>query len=200
MKNIRLSLHKQLLIIFLFIALIPMTITTLLLYRTQTKNTLNSEITSQIQVLKLISSNINQKLIYFNNLTASVYYNNAIINCLEKGQAKQLTFYEKKEIQPSINSLMRTDDMILSLSLMTMSGDTLYWNDGYSNVMHLNSLDPEFLQKIYAGNGTGILSNPITRTNKRKYPSSNTSIYYGRLLRSPTIIFVQSEYCWLRLI
>lgn len=189
MKNIRLSLQKQLLIIFLFIALIPMTITALLLYRTQTKNTLNSEITSQIQVLKLISSNINQKLIYFNNLTASVYYNNAIINCLEKGQAKQLTFYEKKEIQPSINSLMRTDDMILSLSLMTMSGDTLYWNDGYSNVMHINSLDPEFLQKIYAGNGTGILSNPITRTNKRKYPSSNTSIYYGRLLRSPTNYF-----------
>ena len=189
MKNIRLSLQKQLLIIFLFIALIPMTITALLLYRTQTKNTLNAEITSQIQVLKLISSNINQKLIYFNNLTASVYYNNAIINCLEKGQAKQLTFYEKKEIQPSINSLMRTDDMILSLSLMTMSGDTLYWNDGYSNVMHINSLDPEFLQKIYAGNGTGILSNPITRTNKRKYPSSNTSIYYGRLLRSPTNYF-----------
>ena len=177
-----------------------MTITALLLYRTQTKNTLNAEITSQIQVLKLISSNINQKLIYFNNLTASVYYNNAIINCLEKGQAKQLTFYEKKEIQPSINSLMRTDDMILSLSLMTMSGDTLYWNDGYSNVMHINSLDPEFLQKYTQGMGQVsyliLLPVPISVNILLPIPLYTTDGFFA----VPQIIFVQSEYCWLRLI
>ena len=108
------------------------------------------------------------------------------MSCLEKGQATLLSSPDKKRIQPAIDSLMRTDDMILSVSLTTMAGDTLYWNDGYSNAIHINSLDPDFLQKIYAHNGSGVLSNPITHTSKRKYPASNTSIYYGRLLRSLT--------------
>lgn len=186
MKKAGISLKKQLLIIFLFIAFIPMTVTALLLYHFQTQNALNAEIESQIQVLKLVTSNIYQKLTYFNNLTASIYYNDDIMSCLEKGQATLLSSPDKKRIQPAIDSLMRTDDMILSVSLTTMAGDTLYWNDGYSNAIHINSLDPDFLQKIYAHNGSGVLSNPITHTSKRKYPASNTSIYYGRLLRSLT--------------
>lgn len=181
MKKAGISLKKQLLIIFLFIAFIPMTVTALLLYHFQTQNALNAEIESQIQVLKLVTSNIYQKLTYFNNLTASIYYNDDIMSCLEKGQATLLSSPDKKRIQPAIDSLMRTDDMILSVSLTTMAGDTLYWNDGYSNAIHINSLDPDFLQKIYAHNGSGVLSNPITHTSKRKYPASNTSIYYGRL-------------------
>lgn len=185
MKHLNFSLRKQLLLIFLFIAFVPMTITVLLLYRSQSSRTLNVEIASQTQVLKLTTSNILQKLTYFNNLTASVYYNHDILNCLEKGKDNTLSFYEKKQIQPSIDSLMRTDDMILSFSLTTMMGDILYWNDGYSNVVNINTLNEDFLQKIYAQNGAGVLSNPVIHTGKRKYPSSNTSIYYGRLLRSP---------------
>ena len=141
-----------------------MTVTALLLYHFQTQNALNAEIESQIQVLKLVTSNIYQKLTYFNNLTASIYYNDDIMSCLEKGQATLLSSPDKKRIQPAIDSLMRTDDMILSVSLTTMAGDTLYWNDGYSNAIHINSLDPDFLQKIYAHNGSGVLSNPITHT------------------------------------
>ena len=72
MKKAGISLKKQLLIIFLFIAFIPMTVTALLLYHFQTQNALNAEIESQIQVLKLVTSNIYQKLTYFNNLTASI--------------------------------------------------------------------------------------------------------------------------------
>ena len=156
MKKAGISLKKQLLIIFLFIAFIPMTVTALLLYHFQTQNALNAEIESQIQVLKLVTSNIYQKLTYFNNLTASIYYNDDIMSCLEKGQATLLSSPDKKRIQPAIDSLMRTDDMILSVSLTTMAGDTLYWNDGYSNAIHINSLDPDFLQKIYAHNGSGV--------------------------------------------
>lgn len=105
-----------------------MTVTALLLYHFQTQNALNAEIESQIQVLKLVTSNIYQKLTYFNNLTASIYYNDDIMSCLEKGQATLLSSPDKKRIQPAIDSLMRTDDMILSVSLTTMAGDTLYWN------------------------------------------------------------------------
>ena len=43
--------------------------------------------------------------------------------------------------------MMRTDDHVLSFSLTTMSGDTLYWNDGYSNVVNATSLNPDFLKK-----------------------------------------------------
>ena len=82
MKKAGISLKKQLLIIFLFIAFIPMTVTALLLYHFQTQNALNAEIESQIQVLKLVTSNIYQKLTYFNNLTASIYYNDDIMSCL----------------------------------------------------------------------------------------------------------------------
>lgn len=139
MKKAGISLKKQLLIIFLFIAFIPMTVTALLLYHFQTQNALNAEIESQIQVLKLVTSNIYQKLTYFNNLTASIYYHDDIMSCLEKGQATLLSSPDKKRIQPAIDSLMRTDDMILSVSLTTMAGDTLYWNDGYSNAIHINS-------------------------------------------------------------
>lgn len=184
MKKMGISLRKQLLIIFLCVAFIPMTVTVLFLQHSQTTKTLNAEIALQTQVLKLITSNICQKLSYFNNLTASIYYNDDIMNCLEKGQDKLLSSNEKIRIKSSIDTLMRTDDMILSLSLITMAGDTLYWNDGYSNVVHINSLDADFLQEIYAHNGAGVLSNPITHTSKRKYPSSNTAIYYGRFLRS----------------
>lgn len=189
MKNLSITLRKQLLIIFLVVAFLPMTIAILLFYRIQSNQILNLEITSQAQVLNLATSNILQKLAHFNNLTASVYYNDDILNCLENGCDTLLTPYEKKQIQPVINSLMRTDDTILSFSLTTMAGDILYWNDGYSGIVDVQTLDSGFITKIYSQNGGGALSNPITHTGKRKYPSSNTSIYYGRLLRSLTHSF-----------
>lgn len=189
MKNLTITLRKQLLIIFFFAAFVPMTITVLLFYRIQSNQILNLEIASQTQVLNLATSNIFQKLVYFNNLTASIYYNDNILNCLEKGYSTLLSPYEKKQIQPAIDSLMRTDDTILSFSLTTMAGDMLYWNDGYSDIINVHTFDPGFVKKIYFSNGGGVLSNPITHTGKRKYPSSNTSIYYGRLLRSLTHSF-----------
>ncbi len=182
-------MKKQLLIIFLFVAFLPMTIAVLLFYHIQSNQILSLEIASQTQTLNLATSNIFQKLVYFNNLTASVYYNDNILNCLEKGCSAPLTSYEKKQIQPDIDSLMRTDDTILSFSLTTMAGDMLYWNDGYSDIVNIHTFDQDFISNIYSKNGGGVFSNPITHTGKRKYPSSNTSIYYGRLLRSLTHSF-----------
>lgn len=177
-------MKKQLLAIFLFAAFIPMTIAIFIFYRIESNQILSLEIASQTQILNLATSNIFQKLNYFNNITASVYYNDDILDCLEKGYSLPLPAYEKKQIQPVIDSMMRTDDTILSFSLTTMAGDTLYWNDGYSSIASINTIYPDFIEKIYLQNGGGVLSNPITHTGKRKYPSSNTSIYYGRLLRS----------------
>ncbi len=101
MKKAGISLKKQLLIIFLFIAFIPMTVTALLLYHFQTQNALNAEIESQIQVLKLVTSNIYQKLTYFNNLTASIYYNDDIMSCLEikRGVKKYLIYTLQMRMQ-----------------------------------------------------------------------------------------------------
>lgn len=184
MKAKKVSLKIQLLEIFIFAAIIPMIITALFLYRLEVNRTLNAEILSQRQILELTASNMLQKISHFNNLTSSVYYNNAILKCLENGKDRALSSYEKMQIQLDINSMMRTDDHVLSFSLTTMSGDTLYWNDGYSNVVNATSLNPDFLKKIYDSNGSGVLSDPITHIKKRKFPSSAASIYYGRLIRS----------------
>ena len=177
MKAKKISLKIQLLEIFIFAAIIPMIITALFLYRFEVNRTLNAEILSQRQILELTASNLLQKISHFNNLTSSVYYNDAILKCLENGKDRTLSSYEKMQIQPDINSMMRTDNHVLSFSLTTMSGDTLYWNDGYSNVVNATSLNPDFLKKIYDSNGSGVLSDPITHIKKRKFPSSAASIY-----------------------
>lgn len=184
MKKLNLSLRKQLVIIFIFAAFIPMTFAAALLYKSQYTRTLEKELSTQSQILKLAASNILQKVSYFNRLTASVYYNDEILRCLENGVTRPLTWQEKQQVQPAVDSMMRTDEMILSFSLLTVSGDTLFWNDGYSGVLSSNMIEPDFLKKIYEYNGQGVLSDPITYTKRRRYPSSSTSIYYGRLLRS----------------
>lgn len=95
MKAKKVSLKIQLLEIFIFAAIIPMIITALFLYRLEVNRTLNAEILSQRQILELTASNMLQKISHFNNLTSSVYYNNAILKCLENGKDRALSSYEK---------------------------------------------------------------------------------------------------------
>lgn len=178
------SLKKQILIIFLIAAVIPICLVSAVSLHMVRNKMMLSEVESQNQIMRLTSSAITQKLDYFNDLTKSVYYYDEIMDYLEKYTTELPTSTVRARMKNTVDSIMRTDDDILALYLLTLSGGKLFWNDGYDNNVLTYAMNDQFMEMIYQGNGKGVFSSPVLGKTLRRYPRTGATVLYGRLIKS----------------
>jgi len=126
------------------------------------------------------------KIEYFNNLTKVIYYDDSIMNYLIKANKSSLNYLDINNLKDRVQSLIRSDKYILGVYLFIPDGHVVYWNDGYSKLVSIDSIDSNYLALVNAANGRGVLSSPRSELSSRFYRRTDKSIMYGRVITNST--------------